>query len=108
MKLAVYIACAFMASVAGILLTARLGVGEPTSATGYELNIIAATVIGGTSFLGGVGNIFGVIWGAALLGLVVNAMALAGVDAYWQQIVIGMVILAAVVLDKIRAPKLTK
>jgi ribose transport system permease protein len=104
-KFAAYVVCSLMAAIAGILLTARLGVGQPTAGTGYELNIIAATVIGGASFFGGIGNVFGAVMGAALLGLVVNAMALAGVDAFWQQIVIGGVIVLAVIIDKIRAPK---
>ena len=107
-KMACYVACSFFASLGGILLTARLGVGEPESGFGYELNIIAATVIGGASFFGGIGNVFGVIWGAALLGLVVNAMAIAGVNAYWQQIVIGLVIFLAVLIDRYRAPKLAR
>ena len=103
--LAAYVISGFMAALAGVLLTSRLGIGDPTSGTGYELNIIASVVIGGASFSGGTGTVFGVLWGAALLGLVVNAMTLAGVSAYWGQVVIGAVVIAAVVIDRVRTPK---
>jgi len=101
-KTAAYVLSAVFAGIAGILLTARLGVAEATIGTGYELDIIAAAVIGGTSFFGGIGSVIGVIWGAALLGIVRNGMALLGVDSFWQQVVIGAVIIIAVVIDRIR------
>lgn len=97
-----YVISGLFAGIAGILLTARLGVAESTIGTGYELDIIAAAVIGGASFAGGIGNVTGVIWGAALLGIVRNGMALLGVDSYWQQIVIGAVIVIAVIIDRVR------
>jgi ribose transport system permease protein len=102
---AAYVLSALFAGIAGILLTARLGVAEATIGTGYELDIIAAAVIGGTSFFGGIGSVVGVIWGAALLGIVRNGMALLGVDSYWQQIVIGAVIIIAVIIDRLRTRK---
>jgi ribose transport system permease protein len=101
-KTVAYVLSALFAGIAGILLTARLGVAEATIGTGYELDIIAAAVIGGTSFFGGIGSVVGVIWGAALLGIVRNGMALLGVDSFWQQIVIGAVIIIAVVIDRAR------
>jgi ribose/xylose/arabinose/galactoside ABC-type transport system permease subunit len=97
-----YVISALFAGIAGILLTARLGVAEANIGFGYELDIIAAAVIGGTSFFGGIGSVVGVIWGAALLGIVRNGMALLGVDSYWQQIVIGAVIIIAVIIDRLR------
>jgi ribose/xylose/arabinose/galactoside ABC-type transport system permease subunit len=97
-----YVLSALFAGIAGILLTARLGVAEANIGFGYELDIIAAAVIGGTSFFGGIGSVVGVIWGAALLGIVRNGMALLGVDSYWQQIVIGAVIIIAVIIDRLR------
>jgi ribose transport system permease protein len=97
-----YVLSGLFAGIAGILLTARLGVAEANIGSGYELDIIAAAVIGGASFAGGIGTVSGVIWGAALLGIVRNGMALLGVDSYWQQIVIGAVIVIAVVIDRVR------
>jgi ribose transport system permease protein len=102
LKAAAYVLSALFAGIAGMLLTARLGVAEATIGTGYELDVIAAAVIGGTSFFGGIGSVLGVIWGAALLGIVRNGMALLAVDSFWQQIVIGTVIIVAVVIDRAR------
>lgn len=97
-----FVLSALFAGIAGILLTARLGVAEATIGTGYELDIIAAAAIGGTSFFGGIGSVLGVMWGAALMGIVRNGMALLGVDSFWQQIVIGAVIIIAVGIDRAR------
>jgi len=101
-KIAVYTVAGLLAAVGGILLTARLGVGESTSGTGYELDVIAAAVIGGTSLTGGRGSVVGAIWGAALLGVVRNGLVLLGVSDFWQTIAIGLVIIFAVVIDRIR------
>lgn len=98
-----FVLSALFAGIAGVLLTARLGVAEANIGFGYELDIIAAAVIGGASFFGGIGSVVGVIWGAALLGVVRNGMALLGVDSFWQQVVIGVVIILAVVIDKLRS-----
>ncbi len=81
----------------------RLGVGESTSGTGYELDVIAAVVIGGTSLSGGKGSIAGAIWGAALLGVVRNGLVLLGVSDFWQTISIGAVIIVAVLIDRYRS-----
>lgn len=102
-KVAVYTIAGLLAAVGGILLTARLGVGESTSGTGYELDVIAAAVIGGTSLMGGQGSIAGAIWGAALLGVVRNGLVLLGVSDFWQTIAIGLVIIFAVVIDRYRS-----
>lgn len=101
-KVGVYTLCGLMAGIGGILLTARLGVGESTAGVGYELDVIAAVVIGGTSLSGGKGNVVGVIWGAALMGVVRNGLVLLGVTAYWQQITVGAFIILAVLIDRIR------
>ncbi len=98
-----FVLSALFAGIAGVLLTARLGVAEANIGFGYELDIIAAAVIGGASFFGGIGSVVGVIWGAALLGIVRNGMALLGVDSFWQQVVIGVVIILAVAIDRLRA-----
>jgi ribose transport system permease protein len=102
-KTTVYTIAGLLAAVGGILLTARLGVGESTSGTGYELDVIAAAVIGGTSLTGGQGSIAGAIWGAALLGVVRNGLVLLGVSDFWQTIAIGLVIIFAVVIDRYRS-----
>ena len=95
----VYIWSAFCASVGGILLAARSGVGNSSFGLNYELDAIAAATVGGTSHAGGVAKISGVIAGILILGVVKNAMLLLGINAYWQQIVKGAIIIFAVVLD---------
>ncbi len=101
-KTLVYVMAGLMAAIGGFLLTARLGLGEATAGLGYELDVIAACVIGGVSLSGGEGNVLGVVLGAALMGLLRNGLALLGVSGYWQQIVIGGVIVLAVLIDRIR------
>jgi ribose transport system permease protein len=106
-KIGVYLLAGMLAAFAGLLLTARLGVGESTAGLGYELDVIAATVIGGTSLRGGIGNVVGVIYGAALLAVVRNGLVLVGVTEYWQQIAIGGVIAIAVLIDRFRIGRST-
>jgi ribose/xylose/arabinose/galactoside ABC-type transport system permease subunit len=91
-----------LAASAGILLAARLSVGDATTGQGEELNVIAAAVIGGVSLLGGKGSVVGLFAGAALIGVLLNAMVLTGVPAFWQQVVIGTTIIVAVLLDRVR------
>lgn len=106
-KIGVYLLAGLLAGVGGLLLTARLGVGDTTAGLGYELDVIAAAVIGGTSLRGGIGNVVGVIYGAALLAVVRNGLVLTGVTEYWQQIVIGGVIATAVLIDRFRVGRST-
>jgi ribose transport system permease protein len=101
-KTLVYVVAGIMGATAGFLLTARLGLGEASSGLGYELDVIAACVLGGVSLAGGEGNVVGVVLGAALMGLLRNGLALLGVSGYWQQIVIGCVIILAVLMDRVR------
>lgn len=84
--------------IGGILLTARLGVGAPTSGNGLELDCIAATVIGGTSLTGGIGTVSGVIIGVFILGIINNILDLMSVPAYPQMILKGAIVVAAVIL----------
>lgn len=98
-KVLVYMLCGLLTALGGLLLTARLGVAAPTAALGYELDIIAATVIGGTSLFGGEGSVAGVLLGAALLQIVRNGLVLLGVPAYWQTVAVGMMILVVILLD---------
>jgi ribose transport system permease protein len=102
-KIAVYVICAVFAALAGVVLTARLGAAEPIAASGYELNAIAATVMGGTSLFGGEGGVGGTIVGALIIATLINGLNLMNVQAFYQQLAIGLVIILAVVLDRFRA-----
>ncbi len=100
MKLLVYSMCGLSAGIAGVLFASRFGVGQSTSGLGYELDVIAAAVIGGVSLSGGRGTILGAIVGSLLMGILRNGLVLLNVSAYWQQVAIGLVIILAVVLDR--------
>ena len=95
----VYVWAAFCAGMGGVLLASRSGAGNSSSGLNYELDAIAACTIGGTSQTGGVAKITGVIAGIFILGVVKNIMLLLGVNAYWQQVVKGAIIIIAVVID---------
>lgn len=101
-KWTMYILAGLLSAAGGIVLTARLGSAGPDNALGYELICIASAVIGGASLTGGEGSIFGVIIGAALLALIQNGLELLGWGNYWQDLVIGAVILLAVSVDQVR------
>lgn len=101
-KIMVYTLAAFLTAVGGILMTARLGVAAPTAANGYELDVIAAAVVGGTSLAGGEGTILGVLIGAAIMQVLRTGLVLTGVSAYWLQAVQGLVIVVAIMLDQLR------
>jgi ribose transport system permease protein len=101
-KLFVYTSGGLLAGLGGILMTARLGVAAPTAATGYELDIIAAAVIGGVSLFGGEGTILGVLIGAALMQTIRTGLNLLGFPTYWQPAAIGTVIILAIVFDQWR------
>ena len=85
--------------MAAVVLTARLNSAQPTAGIMYELDAIAATVIGGTSLLGGEGTLVGALIGALIMGVLRNGLNLLGVSSFVQQIVIGVVIIAAVLID---------
>jgi ribose transport system permease protein len=98
-KVLVYTLCGLLAAIGGLLLTARLGVAAPTAATGYEIDIIAAAVIGGTSLFGGVGSTLGVLLGAAIMQMLRNGLVLLGFPAYLQTLAIGAMMLVAILVD---------
>ncbi|HXW51405.1 MAG TPA: ABC transporter permease [Candidatus Acidoferrales bacterium] len=106
-KLGVYLISGALAGVASLLLAARLNSGVPQSGQGYELQCIAAVVVGGTSLMGGRGSIGGTFVGALLIGMLYNVMNLLGVQSYAQDVVLGAVILLAVLLDQLRRQYLT-
>lgn len=99
-KLMVYTIAGALAAVGGIILTGRLDSATPIAGTGYELDSIAAVVIGGTSLNGGKGSILGTVLGALIIGVLNSGLVMMGVDPFWQQVVKGFVILFAVVLDQ--------
>ena len=97
-----YLLSGLLAALGGVLLTAKAGTALPDAATGYELQVIAAVIIGGTSLYGGRGTIPGVLVGAALLGVINNGIVLLGLAGYWQELITGLVIGAAATLDVVR------
>ncbi len=98
-KALVYTLCGVLTAIGGLLMTARLGVAAPTAAVSYELDIIAAAVIGGTSLFGGEGSILGVLLGAAVMQVLRNGLVLLGLSAYWQTAALGTMILAFILWD---------
>lgn len=105
-KVVVYTLSSLLAACGGIIMTAWLGVAAPTAAEGYELDIIAAAVIGGASLFGGEGSVLGVVLGTLLMLMVRNGMVLLGLPAYLQIGAIGAIILAAVLIDYVRRRQL--
>jgi putative xylitol transport system permease protein len=96
----VYVIAGALAGLAGMLLAARTGSGLPQAGIAYELDAIAAVVIGGTSLAGGVGRVTGTLIGALLIGVMNNGLDLMGVESYYQQVIKGVLIVAAVMLDQ--------
>lgn len=102
-KLIVYTLAGGLAALGGLMVTARLDSAQPNAGTGYELDAIAAVVIGGTSLSGGRGSILGTVLGAIIIGVLNNGLVLLNVSPFWQQVVKGMVILLAVIIDRANA-----
>ncbi len=101
-KILVYTFGGLLSGFAGIITAAKLGIGQPTAGNGYELDAIAAVVIGGASLSGGAGTVMGTIFGAAIMGVLRNALVLLSIKSHWQQFIIGCVIIIAVTLDQFR------
>lgn len=95
----VYVLVGLLSGLAGFLLSARLGSAEAVAGVGYELRVIASVVIGGASLAGGVGGVGGTIIGALLVGVLSNGLVIMGINSYYQQIVIGAIIVLAVAFD---------
>ncbi len=91
-----------MAVLSGLVLTSRLNSAQPTAGTAYEMDAIAAVVLGGTSMSGGSGSLTGTLIGILILGVLNNGLNLLGVSSFYQQIVKGIVILVAVLIDRKR------
>jgi ribose transport system permease protein len=98
----VYAVCGILAGIGGCIQASQLNTGTPNSGFMYELYVIAAVVVGGTSLAGGSGKILGTLIGAFIISVIQNGMNLMGLESYTQQVVLGSIILAAVLLDKLR------
>ncbi|NDL67323.1 ABC transporter permease [Anaerotalea alkaliphila] len=98
-KIIAYALCGVSTALAGMVLLAKLGTGEPTAGQGYELNAIAAAAVGGTSLAGGKGSMLGTFFGAILLQALKVGLVVLGVDTFWQYIATGVIIIVAVYLD---------
>lgn len=101
-KLKVYALSGFLASVSGIIYMARINAAEPMAGNMYELDAIAAVIIGGTSLFGGAGTIIGTLIGTLIMGVLRNGLNLLAISPYYQRIAIGAVVIGAVLLEKIR------
>jgi ribose transport system permease protein/inositol transport system permease protein len=99
----VYVIVGFCCGVATFLLSARLSSAEAVAGIGLELDVIAAVVIGGTSLFGGVGGVLGTVVGALLIGVLRNGLVLMNVSSFIQQILIGLILVAAVAFDQYAA-----
>ena len=97
-----YVLSGALGALGGILLIARLGVAQPSIASGYELAIVAAVVIGGTSLDGGIGSVLGTVLGVLIIGVIRNGLVLANIGGYYIQFANGLLILAAVVINRLR------
>jgi ribose/xylose/arabinose/galactoside ABC-type transport system permease subunit len=102
-RMALYVSCSTLAGLAGVVLTSLSGTATPTAALGAELDIIAAVILGGISLAGGKGSILGTVLGMLILGTMANGMTLTNVSPYWQVVLRGVVLMAAVSLDSLRA-----
>jgi inositol transport system permease protein len=102
-KMLIYVYASFLAGLAGLVVSSRIGSGQPGLGVGYELDAIAAAVIGGTSLsAGGIGTVAGTIIGALIIGVLNNILDLMNVSAYWQQIIKGCIIVGAVIIDQLK------
>ncbi len=106
-KFAAYAISGVMSALAGILVTARAGIATPTAGTGYELDAIAAVVIGGASLSGGKGKVVNTVFGVLIIALIGNIMNLLSIPAYPQQIIQGIIIILAVVMNSAENKELT-
>lgn len=98
-KIKVHILCSIMAALGGVCVTSKLNNGQPAACDTYEMYAIAATVLGGTSLLGGIGSVLRAMFGCAIIAIINNGMNLMQISSYWQKVIMGMIILVAVIID---------
>ena len=101
-RIATYTLCGLCCALGGIIYAARVGAAPPSAGIGYELNAIAAVIIGGTALNGGQGKVLGTVIGALLMAVIANGLNIIEVDPYWQSIVIGAIIVIAVMMSNLR------
>jgi L-arabinose transport system permease protein len=101
-RIVIFLIQGVIAALAGVILAARITSGQPNAAQGFELNVISACVLGGVSLLGGRATISGVLVGVLIMGTVQNAMNLLNIDAFYQYLVRGAILLAAVLVDQLK------
>jgi ribose transport system permease protein len=104
-KIINYIFCGLLAALVGVILASRMTTSQPNSAIGYEMNAIAAAVIGGTSLMGGVGTVGGTVIGSFIIGILTVGLTMQGANYFMQQIVIGLVVIGAVAIDQLKGRK---
>ena len=97
-----HVMCSVMAGISGIILASRLGSAQPTAGTTQDLNVVAACILGGNSLAGGVSTVFGTLIGVAIMNTNVVSLTLMHVSAYWQNVCIGVILVAAICLDELR------
>lgn len=101
-KIINYIFCGLLSALVGVILASRMTTSQPNSAIGYEMNAIAAAVIGGTSLMGGVGTVGGTVIGSFIIGILTVGLTMQGANYFMQQIVIGLVVIGAVTIDQLK------
>lgn len=104
-KRQVYMLAGALSAIGGLIITSRLDSAQPNAGMGFELDSIAAVVIGGTSLSGGKGSVLGTVQGALIIGVLNNSLVLLNVSPFWQQVIKGLVILLAVITDKMSSKK---
>jgi len=100
--MAVYVGCGACAGLAGVLVASRLNAGYPRAGELYELDAVAAVVVGGTSLFGGIGTMFGTVIGAFIPVILLNGLTIVNINSFWQQVVVGAILVAAVWVDQRR------
>lgn len=101
-KIIVYVISGFLSALAGMILVGKSGFVQPQAGLGYELNAIAAVVIGGTSIFGGSGSVLGTFLGSVMLGIILAGLTMLAVNPYWQGLITGVLIVFAITLDSLR------
>ncbi|NLE20021.1 MAG: ABC transporter permease [Clostridiales bacterium] len=102
LKILCFVLAGVCAAFAGVINASKVGVAQPTAGNGFEMDAIASVIIGGSSMGGGVGTVTGTLIGAAIMGVLRNALVLLSVESYWQTLVMGVVIISAVTIDQLR------
>ena len=102
-----YVICGITASIAGVITASRASSAQPTAGVGYEFQAIIASVLGGVAMSGGEGNIVNTLIGALIMGIMRNGMNVCGINTYWQQVVLGLLLVATVAAEALRNRKFT-